>query len=261
MGDIHNVLRSNVLKVFFRFSGILFKQLDKVRKEKRELTSGKNRELKSLKPMYQRYQSVFERLGFHFPINKNHFLKSRTITAEFASDIFSDAKKVIGIAPFAAFPGNIYPLDFMETLIADLSAFEDVKIVLFGGGHKERTILEGWEGKFANCISAAGKITFGEELELISNLDVMISMDSGNGHLASMYGVPVITLWGVTHPAAGFVPFGQPEENQITSDREKYPLIPTSVYGNKIPPGYDQVMETITSEQIVTRALQILKKV
>ncbi|MDC6404170.1 MULTISPECIES: glycosyltransferase family 9 protein [Maribacter] len=261
VADIHNVLRSNVLKVFFRFSGIPFEQLDKGRKEKRELTSGKNKELKPLKPMYQRYQSVFERLGFHFPINNDHVLKSRNITTEFACDVFSDAKKVIGIAPFAAFPGKIYPLDFMETLIADLSAIEDVKIVLFGGGQNERTILEGWEGKFANCISAAGKISFKEELELISNLDVMISMDSGNGHLAAMYGVPVITLWGVTHPVAGFVPFGQPEENQITSDRKKYPLIPTSVYGNKIPPGYELVMETLVPEQIVTRALQILEKV
>ncbi|HBC05033.1 MAG TPA: ADP-heptose--LPS heptosyltransferase RfaF, partial [Aequorivita sp.] len=51
-----------------------------------------------------------------------------------------------------------------------------------------------------------GKLTFEEELALISNLDLMLSMDSGNGHLAAMYGVPVVTLWGVTHPYAGFVP-------------------------------------------------------
>jgi ADP-heptose:LPS heptosyltransferase len=86
----------------------------------------------------------------------------------------------------------------------------------------------------------------------------MISMDSGNGHLAAMYGVPVITMWGVTHPAAGFVPFGQSVENQIVSNREEFPLIPTSVYGNKFPPGYDKVMKTISPEQIVKRVRQIL---
>ena len=59
-------------------------------------------------------------------------------------------------------------------------------------------------------------------------------MDSGNGHLAAMYGIPVITVWGVTHPYAGFAPFLQPEENSITADREQFPLIPTSVYGNKV---------------------------
>lgn len=261
VADVHNVLRSNILKVFFRFSGIPFEQIDKGRKEKRELISGNATELKPLKPMHQRYQSVFERLGFHFSINKNHVLKSRTKTSEHVIGIFSGTKKIIGIAPFAAFPGKIYPRTLMEILISKLESMEDVKIVLFGGGQKERDILEDYEIKFANCISVAGKITFGEELELISNLDVMISMDSGNGHLAAMYGVSVITLWGVTHPATGFVPFGQPEENQITSDRGKYPKIPTSVYGNKFPPGYDAVMETISPEQIVRRVKNILEKV
>jgi ADP-heptose:LPS heptosyltransferase len=35
----------------------------------------------------------------------------------------------------------------------------------------------------------SGKIKFKQELELISNLDVMLSMDSGNGHIAAMLGV------------------------------------------------------------------------
>ena len=55
----------------------------------------------------------------------------------------------------------------------------------------------------------AGKYKFKEELALISNLDLMVSMDSSNGHLAAIYGVPIVTLWGVTHPFLGFAPFGQ----------------------------------------------------
>jgi ADP-heptose:LPS heptosyltransferase len=31
-----------------------------------------------------------------------------------------------------------------------------------------------------------GKIQFQQELQLISNLDVMLSMDSGNAHIAAM---------------------------------------------------------------------------
>ena len=88
----------------------------------------------------------------------------------------------------------------------------------------------------------------------------MLSMDSGNGHLAAMYGIPVVTLWGVTHPYAGFAPFGQNEENSILSDREKYPLIPTSVYGNKMPNGYDKAMESISPSKVVNKVEQILSK-
>ena len=76
-------------------------------------------------------------------------------------------------------------------------------------------------------------------------------MDSGNGHLAAMFGVPVLTIWGVTHPAAGFAPIHQPKEFQILPDLEKYPLIPTSIYGNKYPDGYLNCFNTIAPEEIV----------
>ena len=67
-------------------------------------------------------------------------------------------------------------------------------------------------------VLVAGKLSFSEELDTISNLDCMISMDSGNAHLAAMYGVKVITIWGVTHPFAGFAPFHQPKEYSLLPD-------------------------------------------
>ncbi len=80
----------------------------------------------------------------------------------------------------------------------------------------------------------------------------MVSMDSGNAHLAAMYGVKTITLWGATHPYAGFAPFHQPLENCLVSDRDKYPLLPTSVYGNKKIAGYEDAMRTISTKSIVS---------
>jgi len=112
--------------------------------------------------------------------------------------------------------------------------------------------------QFESVTNVAGILTFEDELNLISNLDLMISMDSANGHLAAMFGIPVITLWGVTHPYAGFVPFQQPDENQLKADRNKYPLIPTSVYGNKYPPEYENAMATITPSSIVEKIYMLL---
>jgi ADP-heptose:LPS heptosyltransferase len=97
----------------------------------------------------------------------------------------------------------------------------------------------------------AGKIKFQQELQLISNLDVMLSMDSGNAHIAAMLGVKVISLWGSTHPYAGFSPFNQPLENALVSDRNQFPKLPTSVYGNKKVEGYEDVMRTITVDSII----------
>ena len=101
----------------------------------------------------------------------------------------------------------------------------------------------------------AGKLKLQQELQLISNLDVMLSMDSGNAHIAAMLGVKVITLWGATHPYAGFLPFNQPMRNALVSDRNQFPKIPTSVYGNKKVAGYQEAMRTIAVKDIVRRIL------
>ena len=101
-------------------------------------------------------------------------------------------------------------------------------------------------------------ITFSEELQIISNLDLMISMDSGNGHLSSIYGIPTITVWGLTHPYLGFKPFLMDDNNQLCSNRDKFPLIPNSVYGNKTIKGYEGAMRSIRPKEIIDRAQEIL---
>jgi ADP-heptose:LPS heptosyltransferase len=79
----------------------------------------------------------------------------------------------------------------------------------------------------------------------------MLSMDSGNGHLAAMLGVNVVTLWGVTHPFAGFAPFNQKATNNLLADRKKYPRIPTSIYGKSFPKGYELAIQTIQPDTVV----------
>ena len=41
-------------------------------------------------------------------------------------------------------------------------------------------------------------------IDLMAHLDLMISMDSANAHMAANTGVRVLTLWGMTHPFCGF---------------------------------------------------------
>ena len=83
-------------------------------------------------------------------------------------------------------------------------------------------------------------------------------MDSGNAHLAALFGVKTVTLWGATHPYAGFAPYNQPEENCLVADRAQYPLLPTSVYGNIKVSGYEEAMRTILPEKIVDKILSQL---
>lgn len=252
VADLHNVLRSNVLKLFFGFSNIAFEQIDKGRTEKKALTAWRNKVFKRpLKSTHQRYADVFDSLGFSLDLSMARPSEKLPIPKKI-DDLLGETSKVkIGIAPFAAFRGKMYPIELMEEVIEKLNKSNRYQLFFFGGGASEVERLNQLETKYPNEINCAGKFSFEEELALISNLDLMLSMDSGNGHLAAIYAIPIVTLWGVTHPYAGFSPFNYGSNRVILSDRAAYPLIPTSVYGNKLPEGYEKVMSTITPNEIV----------
>lgn len=258
VADLHNVLRSTILKQFFRFQNILFSQIDKGRKEKKQLTDATNKVFEPLRSTHLRYVKVFEKLGLPIKLKKMHLLKSIEIPALTSKKMGLKELPIIGIAPFAAFAGKEYPLSLMQEVLAELNRIDTYQILLFGGGEKEMKQLQKWDSHFKNCVSVVNKLSFKEELILISNLKLMLAMDSGNAHLAAMFGVPTVTLWGVTHPYAGFYPFGQDPSNALLADREKYPLIPTSVYGNKWPTGYENVMTTISPTTVVVKIRELL---
>lgn len=255
VADIHNVLRSKILGIYFKLGGYKLRRIDKGRAEKKALV--KNNNFTQLKTTQQRYADVFNELGYSISLTKEDVLAQLPLTEKINLFTGNDQKKWIGIAPFAAFEGKTYPFELMGKVIAKLSETNRYKIILFGGPADKKQLMI-WENKFEDVINCAGLFSFEEELALISNLDVMLSMDSGNAHLAAMFGRKVITIWGVTHPYAGFYPFGQPQENALLADREKYPLLPTSIYGNKYPEGYENVMQTITPETVFEKIIQVV---
>lgn len=248
VADLHNVLRSKVLSFFFLFKKKPVAQIDKGRAEKKALISGKI--FRQLKTTHQRYGAVFKKLNLKLDFSKSQF--------EQQEKKHSNKKQTIGIAPFAAHQGKTYPYHLMEEVIAKLNKL-DIQIFLFGAAGNEQKRLEILANKYANVSCVAGKYTLEKELSIIANLGLMVAMDSGNAHLAAIYKTPTITLWGVTHPYAGFYPFGQPIGNAILADRTKFPKIPTSVYGNKVPADYHKVMETIPPLTVVKKVIQLIE--
>ena len=165
-------------------------------------------------------------------------------------------KKIIGIAPFASFDGKNYPLDLMQNVIAYLQ--KEHLIYLFGGGEEELEKIKVWDKAYKNVINVSSRFNLNQQINIVNYIDLMISMDSANGHIAANYGVPVLTIWGMTHPFCGFTPFDQGIENSITIDRNKYPKIPTSIFGNKIPKGYETAFRSIEPKEVIERALKLL---
>ncbi len=251
--DLHNVLRSKIIGILFALSGKKTAIVDKGRAEKKALTRSENKIFNQLPTMFERHCKVFRELGFEIDLSNPKFPEKAILDLKVQDLIKNQNQKLIGIAPFAQYESKVYPLDLMQQVIDQLALNSDYKILLFGGGISEIETLNLLSLNKENVINCAGKISFEQELKLISNLDIMLSMDSANSHIAAMLGVKVITLWGATHPFAGFSPFNQPLENCLTSDRNLYPKLPTSVYGNKIIAGYNDVMRTILPSQIVSK--------
>lgn len=249
IADTHNVLRSKLLRTFligYRKKAVI----DKGRKEKKELVRSQNKIFKQLKTTHQRYADVFKRLGFVIDLSRHHFPKKTDLpNISILDEVSSNGEKWIGIAPFAQYQGKMYPLHLMNQVIEQLA--KTTNIFLFGGGEKEVSILNKIADNYNSVICVAGNLNLKEELQLISNLDVMIAMDSGNAHFSAMLGVKTVTIWGVTHPFAGFAPFQQ-KEYCILPDRNQYPNLPCSIYGNKICQGYEKVMESIPIDRIIS---------
>ena len=232
IADLHNVLRTKILRSFFSFSGKRLAVIDKGRKEKKELTRKKNKILRPLKSTFERYADVFQSLGLPVVLNTSEGIKTKSVIADpHLHQLKTTGKYIIGLAPFAQYAEKTYPQEKMKEVVRMVLQHSN-HIFLFGGAD-EKEILQQWEEEFTEVTSMAGKMNFEKELELISQLDVMISMDSANMHLASLYGVPVVSIWGATHPYAGFYGWGQAPGNAVQV--ELY-CRPCSVFGNK--PGY-----------------------
>ena len=257
--DFHYVLRSRIISALFKLKGVSVASLDKGRNAKKALTREDNKVFAPVKTMFESHCDTLQRLGFKFDLTQPVFPSKPSLAKELYPYVDPTSKYKIGIAPFAQYDSKVYPLDLMQEVIDKLAEREDVQVFLFGGGEREVSLLNQLNRDNVNVVVMAGKVKLDIELNLIQQLDVMISMDSGNGHIAAMLGVNVVTLWGSTHPFAVFAPFNQPIEYSLTADRTAFPLLPTSVYGNKVVQGYEEVMRTIQPAVVCSKIEEIIK--
>ena len=231
VADLHDVLRTKYLRTRFRLTRARIAVIDKGRKEKKALI-GNALGQAPLKSTFERYADVFRQLDLNIQLD---FTRAFDLHHEPLAPVESriGRKKAgdrwVGIAPFAAHPNKIYPLDHMQQVAAQVAA-QGCRVFLFGAGQRERDILESWTA--AGIESVAGRMGgLHNELLLMAQLDCMVSMDSANMHLASLVGTPVVSIWGATHPSAGFTPWNQPADRIVQC--EDLDCRPCSVYGNR----------------------------
>lgn len=255
--DLHCVIRSSFLSLLFALNGRKVYRFKKGTLQKLALVRSKK--IKSLKSTIDRYADAFRINGYPVELPEVPVFANNT-SIDFNSEIFINPV-TIGIAPFAKHPQKIWGIDKIDSLIAKINDTFQVNILLFGAGSYEVDLLEKLENKYPNCIISAKHFKLSDEINLMKNLALMISMDSANMHLAAMAGIPTISVWGATHPAFGFVPYNQPEDNIIQYPVAELKCRPCSVYGNKKCIYSDDIrcMRLIAVDSVFDRVSQILK--
>ena len=252
VADLHHVLRSQVLGVLFSLAGLHVVRLQKGRKEKNDLTRRHHKQLAPLPTAFERMVQVFASLQLNVVLSQAVQLSTVPGTRS-AQRVYK-----IGIAPFAKHAPKTYPILQMKALVELLHQRPEFSIRLFGAPGKEATILSGWQAEFSGVESMAGRFSLKEELAQLRQLDAIITMDSANMHLASLYDVPAISIWGATHPYAGFMGWGQLPGNAVQVELS---CRPCSVFGNKpCFRGDHACMQRITPETIVERLYTVLER-
>lgn len=264
--DLHNVLRTNVLGLFLSLRGVRKYTLQKSRSQRRALTRKHNKVMLPMISQRARYREVFFQAGiavsecFHGLYGGRGKAPAEAFACITAPKADA-AEKWVGIAPFAAHRGKIYPPELMEQVLDRLMAEGpgEVRVFLFGGGGEEASVLSRWAGKYPGkvCSLAGKKYGFPAELALLNHLDAMVAMDSANMHFAALAETPTLSVWGATHPYCGFKAWHQADKDAI-----QLPLScrPCSVFGSKPCHRGDYLcMTAIRPETVYKRLSELLK--
>jgi ADP-heptose:LPS heptosyltransferase len=250
VADLHGVLRSHVLRLLFRMSKKTTAVIDKGRFEKFALVRKENKIYRPLKHSTERYIAVFKELGFKAFAKKG--LLQETISPRKSNE---QSKINIGFAPFAKHIPKMYPLDRFIDVIRHFDS-EKYALYFFGGGPVEMAFIKEWEDAFTHAVPFNHQLGLKDELELMSTMQVMVTMDSANMHLGSLANVPVVSLWGPTHQHAGFYGLGQ---DPLQAVQVSLSCRPCSVFGNKkCWRGDHACMQQITPAMIIQKVEQVL---
>lgn len=258
VADLHDVIRSKVVRLLFRLGGCHVAVLDKERRRRRKLVRG--RLTGPLTHTVERYRAVFARAGYPMELVAGPWMTPPPEGAAVAAARTEGLKRpFIGVAPLAKHKLKTWPPEKMEAMLRMLSARRECTIVLFGSPD-EAPVVDETAARVPGAISMAGRISLDGEISLIADLDLMVAMDSSNMHLAAMLGVNTLSIWGATHPRAGFSAWGMPAENQIQIPDTELTCRPCTIYGKGTCRRGDLAcLEWLTPETVMQRILNKLK--
>jgi ADP-heptose:LPS heptosyltransferase len=206
--DLHNNLRSRLLTIGIR--RVHLSRFNKLNWEKWLFTRLKKNKLPN-KHLVERYIEAFSELGVlndskntlffvpnEFKIDVNHY--------ELAGNSF------LAIALGAQYSTKKFPVSSLIKVIE----FYDLPIVLLGG-HAEHEDGKKIQAAFPQkkIYNLCGELSLLASASILSQAKTVLTNDTGLMHIAAMFDVPIVSIWGNTVPAFGMSSYRPGNEKSV----------------------------------------------
>lgn len=262
MVDLHDVLRTKILRKLLLSSIPNIIVFDKGRKEKKAVVS-KKAPLLPLMHTSIRYLKALDFQNKQLELIESNWLAAskeiNQISLLNQHHLLPKSAKWFGIAPFSKHNSKEWIESNWLDVIQHISEIKG-QIFVFAFGQREKEIALQWQNNYSNIIIIDETISIEDQMAIIENLDIMISVDSANMHLASLLGIKVLSIWLSTHPFLGFSPLGN-SENIVQSTAKEAPWRPLSVYGKLKTKKDSELAEKTKTLITVQMVLEKLNKI
>ncbi len=169
---------------------------------------------------------------------------------------FSAEQLLIGIAPGARWSAKRWIASGFAQVCDRLLKDPNVRLIFLGNQADldfTQQILTRMRGK---PLVATGRFDLKGLVAAIGRCRLLLTNDSGPMHIATALGVPVVAIFGPTHPKLGFSPLG-PGDVLLHAG---LPCSPCSLHGEKrCILKHRQCMEQITPEMVLEAIRRVLK--
>jgi len=164
---------------------------------------------------------------------------------------------VVGIHPGARWETKRWNEEKFTQVCQILNQKPKVKIILLGDQKDQEVIDRINPQSESQKLFKAVNLPLNKFMSLIKRCDCFITNDSGPMHIASALGVPVVAIFGPTHPKLGFSPLGS--ENVVLTANVK--CSPCSLHGEKRCHKKSRLcMDLIQPEMVADAVEKLLKK-
>ncbi len=162
---------------------------------------------------------------------------------------------LVGLSPGAKWETKRWDKEKFAETGQILAEKLNAKIIIFGDENEEELVNQIAQSlKEKNPITAVS-LKLNQLVALIDRCKIIVSNDSGLMHIATARKVPVVAIYGPTHPKLGFTPFGE-KSIALSADVK---CSPCSLHGQT--PCYQKsrfCMDFISPQKVVEESLKIL---